>query len=218
MNPDKPKEPEVVPQWKTLLLEAIAQLPEHVQIPYDRTPEGERWARYKEVCPEEFHPRIDRARLPDPKAFDTVANWNGDFPGPCAYGDTDTAKTRAAWWALRQLYVLKNKTFAWFPVKKLITEMQGFESKGMSSEFFRGYSHYRIWLVDDIDKINWRDEDQISMLFDFYDRVYRQHIPVITTTNKDADWWEERMGEAMRRRLFKDAHYAVQFKSRGKTS
>jgi hypothetical protein len=34
---------------------------------------------------------------------------------------------------------------------------------------------------------------------------------VITTTNKDRQWWADKMGDAFARRLFDDAHFAVQF-------
>ena len=209
MNPTD--EVQEMPDWRIALEAAIAQLPEHVDVPYERTPEGERWSRFKHVCPEEFLPRIDRTKLKKPTAFDAVANWDGSFPGPLAYGTTDTGKTRAIWYALRVQFVKHNRTFAWFPVKKLVAELEEFDRKGMAHEFYRQYSHFKVLMVDDLDKINWNDQNQCSILFDFYDAVYRNRTHLVATTNKDKDWWIDRMGEAFARRLFKDCHHAVQF-------
>ena len=206
-------EPEVVkiPDWRIALEQAIAQLPAHVEIPYELTEEGQRWRRFRNICPEEFLPKIDRARLPKPAQFDAVANWDGNFPGPLAWGPTDTAKSRAQWYALRVQFVKHNRTFAWFPVKKLVAELESADRVGQAHEFYRQYAFYRILMVDDLDKINWRDENQMSILFDFYDKIYRDKTRLLATTNKDKDWWTERMGDAFARRLFKDCHTAVQF-------
>ena len=205
------KEAIETPDWRIALEQAIAQLPEHVEVPYEMTPEGQRWARFKGICPEEFLPKIDRSKLPKPQQFDAVANWDGTFPGPLAYGTTDTAKTRAIWYALRVQFVKHNRTFAWFPVKKLVAELEHWDKIGQAHEFYRQYSHYRMLMVDDLDKINWRDENQMSILFDFYDKIYRDRTRLLATTNKDRDWWTDRMGDAFARRLFKDCHTAVQF-------
>lgn len=204
----------LVPQadWKAAFLAAVAALPDVAPaIPYDATPEGQRMAAFKRICPDQFRAKINRALLPMPEQFDRVANWDGVFPGPCASGLTDTAKTRATWSALGRLYVLENKPFAWFPVKRLTTELAKDEESGNADEFFRRYSHFKILMVDDADKINWDFMSNQEALFSFYDWIYRTRKPCITTTNKGRDWWAKKMGDAFARRLFNDAHFAVNF-------
>lgn len=170
-----------------------------------------RLAGYRRVCPPEFMQQIDHAKLANPAAYGHMAAWTGVFPGPLATGPTGTAKSRAAWSALGRLWVTKNRNFAWFPVKRLITEFTRYESKDLADEFWRNYRGYHALFVDDLDKINWQFESEGAALFQFYDWVYREHRPCITTTNKDREWWTDKMGEAFARRLFDEAHQVVQF-------
>ena len=142
--------------WKAAFQAALANLPDKVELPYALTPEGERFAAFKRICPPEFMHRIERERLPQPDAFDALAGWNGSYPGPLGVGITDTAKTRASWSALGRLYVKENRPFAWFPARRLATELERYEKVDAASEFFRAYSHYKALFVDDVDKINWQ--------------------------------------------------------------
>lgn len=210
-------------QVREQLKAALDTLPEKAVVPADRTPAGERMARFKHVMREnaiEFLKPIDRTMLPNPKAFDIVANWSGRFPGPCAFGATDTAKSRSAWSALGRLYVKcphiisgceVARSFEWFPVRRLIAEMEKYEERGETEDFFRMRDFHSILFVDDADKINLAFETQKSALFAFYDWIYRKNKPCITTTNRDRAWWADNMGEPFARRLFDDAHFAVQF-------
>ncbi len=194
------------------LINAFKAAPEKVTVPYHLTPEGERLTRFRLICPEEFKGRIDRTKLKNPAAFDRVAEWNGTFPGPIASGSTGCSKTRAAWSAMGRLWVKENRAFAWFPVKRLITEFERYEGKDMADEFWRYYrGQFSLLLVDDLDKINWSFDSQHAVLFQFYDWVYAHHIPVITTTNKNRAWWTDKMGEPFVRRLFDEACFEVQF-------
>ena len=195
------------------LKSAFAQAPEVVKVPYELTPEGERLARFKRVCDAEFIRKIDRIQLKSPFAFDQVAAWDGRFPGPLAHGSTGTGKTRAAWSAIGRLFVRENRAYAWFPVKRLITEFARFEAKDLADEFFKWYGEprFNLLFVDDLDKINWQFESEAAALFQFYDWVYRNRIPCITTTNRDRKWWTDKAGDAFVRRLFDEAHNAVQF-------
>lgn len=172
---------------------------------------NERLARFRRVCPPEFMQRIDRAQLTNPDAFDRVARWEGTFPGPLAHGVTGASKTRAAWSALARMNIDNGRPFAWFPVKRLMTEFARYESKDSADEFWRYYRGFSALLVDDIDKINWQFESEMSALFQFYDWVYRDNRPVITTTNKPRSWWADKMGDAFARRLFDEAHFEVKF-------
>lgn len=189
----------------------LETLPETVQLPYSLTPEGERWEKYKRVCDEQFLAKLDYTRVQKREPFDRIANWDGRFPGPCGTGPTGLGKSRAAWWALRQLYVRDNRPFAWFPVRRLVTELERYEKADCADEFFRAYDHFRVLFVDDIDKINWDFESHSQMLFAFLDWVYRKQKPVIITTNRDRDWWTKKMGDAFVRRLFNDACFEVKF-------
>ena len=170
----------------------------------------ERLARFRRVCPPEFMQTIDRGQLLNAKAFDSVASWDGRFPGPLAVGTTGTAKTRACWSALCRLNVKDNRSVAWFPVKRLITEFARYESKDIADEFWK-MQRTDLIMVDDLDKINWQFESEAAILFQFYDWVYREHRPCMTTTNKSREWWTEKMGEAFARRLFDEAHRTVDF-------
>jgi DNA replication protein DnaC len=178
--------------------------------PHDRD-EVERLQQFRFAVPAEFFKRIDRSLLTCPSAFDAVSNWNGKFPGPCAFGPTNGGKTRAAWSALERLWVKNRQQFAWFPVRRMVTLLSKADEKGDDEKFFRNHDRFSILFVDDIDKINWSYESHMSALFSFYDWVYRQNKPCITTTNKDPAWWAERMGDAFARRLFEGAHFAVKF-------
>jgi hypothetical protein len=169
------------------------------------------YEKFMIAAPAEFCKNIDRSLLIDPAAFDAVANWDGRFPGPCAFGATGTSKTRAAWSALARLWVRRQRSFAWFPVRKLVTMIAEDEEKGRVDKFFTNYDRLDILFVDDLDKINWVYESHKAAMFSFYDWVYRQNKPCISTTNKDPAWWAERMGDAFARRLFEGAHFAVRF-------
>jgi hypothetical protein len=201
---------------------AFAQLPDRVDVPFHLTPQGQRWSKFKVVLQDspEFVEKIDRAKLPNKEAFDAVAKWDGEFPGPLAFGETNTAKTRAAWSALGRLYVREPRwvdgievarSFAWFPVRRLVTELARYEEAECAADFFRMSDFHWMLFVDDIDKLNWQFDSEKTALFAFYDWVYRHHKPCITTTNKDRRWWADKMGDAFARRLFDDAHFAVQF-------
>ncbi len=197
--------------WRAAFQAACEHLPAQVAVPPHLTPEGERLTKFKKICPDRYLVKVDPAKLPNPEAFYRVAKWAGTYPGPCATGATGTAKTLASFSAMGSLYVKGNRPFAWFPVRRLVTELEGYEAKGCADEFFRNYAHYPVLMVDDIDKINWQFESQQAMLFSFYDWVYRCERPCITTTNKPRAWWADRMGDAFARRLFNDAHFEVRF-------
>jgi len=171
----------------------------------------ERLAKFRHCCGAEFLKKIDRSRLINQAAFDRVAGWDGEFPGPCAFGPTGTAKTRAAWSALGNLWVNHKKPFGWFPVKKLVNDLDREDLSESDRGFLRGIKHLEILFVDDLDKINWQFESEKSAIFMFYDWIYRENKPCITTTNQTRQWWADKMGEAFARRLFVDAHFAVGF-------
>ena len=209
---EETKAPQEDTAWRTRLAAAIAQLPEHVDLPYEYTPEGQRMATFRKMCPKKFMQKIERHLLPDAESFDRVALWDGSFPGPIAYGGADTAKTRATWSALGRLYVKQNKPFAWFPIKRLLTEMETYDKSGDVHEFFRKYAHFPVLMVDDVEKLNWDFGSNVELLFAFYDWIYRESRPCLSSTNKPPEWWEERVGEGLTRRLFKDGHFAVEFR------
>lgn len=193
------------------LTATLADLPDSPSVPYAMTPEGERWDKFKKVCEPQFLPKIDYGLVKDLVAFDRVGKWDGRFPGICATGATDMGKSRACWWALRRLYVLENKPFAWFPVRRLVTELERYEKNDCADEFFRTYDFFKVLFVDDIDKINWDFESHSQMLFAFVDWVYRKQKPCMITTNRDREWWAAKMGDAFVRRLFDDACIEVTF-------
>lgn len=204
---------ETFAEAKLSLIRAFESAPDKVAVPYELTPQGERLARFRRVCDPEFMQRIDRTKLKNHQAFDSVANWDGKFPGPLAQGKTGTAKTRAAWSAIARLWVTEGRAYAWFPVKRLITEFTRFESKDLADEFFKWYGEprFNLLLVDDADKINWQFESEAGILFQFYDWIYRSKMPCITTTNRNRAWWMNHAGDAFVRRLFDDAHQEIEF-------
>lgn len=191
--------------------EAVARLPDTVTMPPELTAEGKRLHAFRKTCDPEFMKRIDRAKLPNPAAFDAVAQWDGTYPGRLAIGRTGTGKTRAAWSALGRLYVEHNRKFKWYPVRSLTMALDAEEAHGGTGDFFRHFDHFQVLMIDDIDKINWQFDSTKQQLFAFYDWVYRTRKPCLTTTNKDRAWWAKMMGDAFARRLFEDAHQTVQF-------
>lgn len=196
---------------KDQLAEAISNLPDKAEVPYEQTEEGGRMAEFRRVCPPQFLAKIDRTRLSKPESFDLVAQWDMSFPGPCASGGTGSCKTRAAWSALGRLFVKCSKSFVWFPVRRLITELERYDTMNSADTFFWNVSAYRAILIDDLDKVNWQFESRTELLFAFYDWVYRNKKACITTTNKDRKWWANKMGDAFTRRLFDEAHFEVKF-------
>lgn len=190
---------------------AVAALPENPVVPYHLTDQGVRWASFKKVCDERFLPKVDYTLVKNREAFDRVLNWDGKCPGICATGETGMGKTFASWAALRRLYVLENRAFAWFPAKRLCTEMAKYEEKNCMEDFYRSYNLLHILFVDDLEKINWQFQSNSEMLFAFFDWVYRAKKPCMVTTNCSRDWWKDKMGDAFARRLFDEAHTVVQF-------
>lgn len=196
---------------KAALLETFARLPESVEIPYDKTPEGERFAAYRRVCDPNFFADVDPTRIRNKAAFSRVAEWDGRFPGPCITGISGAGKTFAAWQALRRLYVKENRAFRWFPVRLLVTELERYEKNECAADFFRQCSFFRVLFIDDVDKINWDFESHAQMLFSFFDWVYSHKIPCIATTNRDQAWWKAKAGDALVRRMFVDGCVEVKF-------
>ena len=198
--------------WREQFLVAWASLPDTPPPPSPAAlAQLGRLAAFRSVCDPEFLKRIDRAELPDPVAFDRVAQWPGTYPGRLATGTTNTAKTRAAWSCLGRLYVRENRPFKWYPVRTLMKALDDEENAGYGADFFRHLGHFPILFVADIDKINWQFDSTKQQLFAFFDWVYRTRKPCLTTTNKDRAWWANMMGDAFARRLFDDAHETVEF-------
>lgn len=194
------------------MLRAFANCPDKVELPYEHTEAGEREAKFIKVCDERFLADEDLTKITNMSAYQKVAHWDGSFPGPCATGVTGKGKTYAAWRALRRLYVEKNKTFAWFPARKLVADMERYEKKDCADEFFRYYDFHDMLFVDDFDKINWDYESHPQLLFSFIDWVYRKQKPCVITTNKTRKWWTEKAGDALTRRLFVDGCVEVEFR------
>ena len=204
--------PATFEQTKSDLADMIAKA--SGDIPFERTAEGERKARFDAAlkgAADEFLKPLDRKLLKNTRAFDAVAGWNGKYPGPLATGATGFSKSRGAFTAIERLFVYENRPFSWFPVKRLLSEFGRYEKKDLLDEFYRMLLHYPVLLVDDLEKINWQFESESAVLFQFYDWVYRAQRPCITTTNKDRAWWRERTGDAFVRRLFDEAHFEVKF-------
>jgi DNA replication protein DnaC len=199
-------------EWEDVLKIAQENLPESAPpLPYELTPEGQRLAGFRKVCPEEFMARIRPEDLKNAPAFNSLKAWNGAFRGPIAHGATGTGKTRASWSILGELHVKQGLSLAWFPVKRLITEFLRYEQKDLADEFWKMYGRFDLLFVDDADKINWSFDSEQQALFQFYDWIYRAHRPCVTTTNCDEKWWTKKMGDAFTRRLFHEAHYPVNF-------
>lgn len=194
------------------LKRSFANLPEHVEIPYERTPEGERLTRFKRGCDERFFVEVDFSLVRDLPIFNRVVKWDGAFPGPCITGPTGVGKTFAAWQALRELYVKQSKSFKRFTVRDLVAEMARYESNECIKDFYWSINFFVIIFVDDLDKINWDFESHAQMLFAFLDWIYRTKKPCIVTTNRDRVWWKAKCGEAFVRRLFDDGFFEVSLK------
>lgn len=194
------------------LIESFRTAPDSVDVPFEKTAAGERSANFLKVCDEKFRAAIDPLLVKDPRAFALVSQWDGKSPAPIATGPTGLGKTFACWVALRNLYVRSNRAFVWFPVKRLVTELERYEKKDAAEDFYRMTDMLPIVFVDDLDKINWDFESQAQLLFSFFDWVYRTKKPCLVTTNRDRAWWRNKAGDAFVRRLFDEACSEVVFK------
>jgi hypothetical protein len=171
----------------------------------------DRAIRFYKACPEEFKGAIVPARLPDQTAFWKLASWNGTYPGPIGYGPTNTAKSRAVWCALRRLCIEDAKTFSWLTAKQLAEKYFTKHMEGRPEDFWEFFTRTDLGFIDDIDKLELNERNS-GVLFEFYDWAYREHRPIIGTTNRSRAWWVDKMGEAHTRRMFDDAHFSVEFK------
>lgn len=174
----------------------------------------DRLVLFERVCPGEFRRPLDRSQLKNPGAFEQVAHWNGRYPGPLGVGLTGTAKTRAAWVALRRLFVCSQvPSFRWYIASDLLQRYADARGSGNQLYFLRGGSgaYAAPLFIDDLDKINFAFDSETSNLFAIYDAIYRENIPCLATTNQTKAWWAHKMGAHFTRRLFEGAHQVVQF-------
>jgi hypothetical protein len=176
------------------------------------SPEGDRLMRFRRVCPPQFMQRITPTLLTAPASFAEVAKWDGKFPGPLAVGPTGTAKSRAVWSALGRLWVREGRDFRWSSARQMTEKYFEVHMQGDPERFWRALGRFSLWFLDDVDKVEMNDRNA-AVLFEFYDRAYREKRPVIATTNRDRAWWMARMGEAFCRRFFNEVHHAVTFHS-----
>ena len=173
----------------------------------------DRAQKFHRACPEEFKAEIDQDRLPDAPAFQKIADWSGAYPGPLGYGPTNTAKSRAVWVALKRLCIKEAQTFTWCTAKQMAERYFKWHMDGEPERFWQFFTMTQISFIDDIDKLELNDRNS-GVLFEFYDWAYREHRPVAGTTNRSREWWLEHMGEAFTRRMFDDAHQAIEFHPR----
>jgi hypothetical protein len=190
---------------------------------YMREERRERWLKFYEIsCPEEFKQAISRQLLRSPKAFDALAAWDGSFPGYCCTGGTNCGKTRAVWNSIRSLVETNAKGFVSYTARGLVEEYLKFHMDGTPKDFWRelgwrGYDSFEkrnsapnLIFVDDLDKVDMNDRN-CGVLFELFDRVYRDHVPCVSTTNQSRAWWIGKMGEAFVRRFMDDAQRELKF-------
>jgi hypothetical protein len=182
-----------------------------------------RWVKsFGESCPEEFKRPISRSLLKNPSAFDKLGSWDWSFPGFCCTGGTNCGKTRAVWNSIKRKVDSGTGGFIYFTARGLVEEYLKFHMDGEPKAFWkelgwRGWSNWdskmvypSLIFVDDLDKVDMNDRN-CGVLFELFDRVYRDHIPCVSTTNKDRAWWIGKMGEAFVRRFMDDAQKELKF-------
>ena len=181
-----------------------------------------RLAKYfAKCCPEEFRIPISRELLKSPEAFDQVLAWDWSFPGLCCVGGTNSGKTRAVWKSIESFIAAEREEFRTYTAREFTEEYFRHHMEGEPGKFWRnlgwkgeGWSGEmmmpKLIFVDDLDKIDMNDRN-CGLMFELYDKIYRDHVPAITTTNQSRAWWTGKMGEAFVRRLMDDAQRELKF-------
>jgi hypothetical protein len=161
-------------------------------------------------CPAEFQKPIDLSLVRP--AYHTLMKWDGTFPGYCCVGDTNSGKTRACWSVLSAL----SAGFTYYGARDLIDAHWDWHG-GMWDKVFgtwrlmHGCHHQlHVMLLDDVDKVA-MNPITTELLFNFYDIVYEEQIPCLSTTNRSRQWWKDKMGEAFTRRFLDDGQKELQF-------
>jgi DNA replication protein DnaC len=171
----------------------------------------ERQSEFDRITSDEFAKPIDRSKVRSIDAFDAVSGWDGKYPGVFAFGQAGTGKTRACWSALRRLYCDEQRSFRWWTGRRLSDDYYGDFRDGDPDAFWHRLRYHRAFFVDDLDKFDLSQERSAGFLFELADRIYRDHLPFLVTSNHSRDWWRKALGEAFIRRMFDEATRPVQF-------
>jgi hypothetical protein len=183
----------------------------------------ERLEKFFEIsCPVEFRTPLIQEKIKNKDAFGKVASWKWTFPGICCSGGTNGGKTRAVWFSLRGFLYAKKVKFVSLTARGFTEKYFKYHMEGDPASFWKeiGWGDYDSWekklrvpeliFMDDLDKIDMNDRN-CGVLFELFDRVYRDHVPCISTTNQNRAWWTSKMGEAFVRRFMDDAQTEVKF-------
>ncbi|MBM4156488.1 MAG: hypothetical protein FJ221_15880 [Lentisphaerae bacterium] len=168
--------------------------------------------RRQDLFPAVFSDRLDRARLPNPPAFDRVLTWSPDMGrNLIAFGDVGTAKTRAVYHLFYRLMKSIPDDPMWrdtggdcddedddygvgwselidIPASALATRVRALALRdpvGVAS-FTRHLRQARILFIDDITQIRLTDR-LAEVLYDVIDARYRNNRPLIVTSQVGAD-------------------------------
>jgi hypothetical protein len=178
---------------------------------YNLDPRQQREADFIRVADDQFSQPIDRSLLANPGAFDRVASWDGMYPGIFAWGASGSGKTRSCWQSLRTLYVDKNRPFRWWTGRRLSDDYYSDFRDGEPDAFWRRLRYHRAFFVDDLDKFDLAQDRSAGFLFELADKIYRERIPFLFTSNHNREWWAKQLGEPFVRRMCDEATRSVRF-------
>lgn len=171
----------------------------------------------QDLFPAAFGDTLDRARLPNPAAFDRVLTWSPDMKcNLIAFGDIGTAKTRAVYTLFYELMKRIPDDRMWkatgdcdeedddygvgwsglidIPATALATRARALALRdpvGLAA-FTQHLRQARILFIDDVTQIRLTDR-LAEVLYDVIDARYRNNRPLIVTSQVGADSLVEKL-------------------------
>ena len=163
---------------------------------------AQRMDAFKARCPEEFRSKIDRALIPNLKAWDQADAWAGTFPGVWLWSrETGRAKTRMLWRQFGRLHVDHGKSVLKITGQALAEEYFRYHMAGEPRAFYHWVKRHDIIMLDDLDKLDMEDRRAPRMCRELFDELYSFHKPVLVTANEPIAHFQRRIGDSTARRM-----------------
>lgn len=162
----------------------------------------ERLGWFVERCPAEFCQAIDRAKIPNLRAWDEADEWRGGHPGLWLWShETGRAKTRMLWRKFGELYIHAGLRVMRMSGVEFGEEYFRFHMDGEPRDFYRHFDKADVVMLDDLDKIDLTAERNRLALREAFDRFYEVHKAVLVTANEDIGYFEQQLGASCARRM-----------------
>lgn len=160
---------------------------------------------WRKECPREFRQKIDRSKLQNTSAFDTVTDWEYGPTGLLISGTTGFGKTRAVWGLLYKQNALQGRSFVFYDGYDFSSAAADAARSGKEREWMKQMTTVDIFAFDDLGKNKARDTVE-GALFAIIDKRTSCGMPCIFTTQHNAAslmavFIDELNGQAALRRL-----------------